>query len=94
MASKFLITLLVAASYLRAIAPVFAQERIRIAWAGASPANAAIWVLQGMLHRHSNSMRLHRLNDLNRLNGLNMLLLADSTHTATSSAADTHPAPS
>ena len=23
-----------------------AQERIRIAWAGASPANAAIWVLQ------------------------------------------------
>jgi NitT/TauT family transport system substrate-binding protein len=25
---------------------VIAQERIRIAWAGASPANAAIWVLQ------------------------------------------------
>ena len=25
---------------------VGAQERIRIAWAGASPANAAIWVLQ------------------------------------------------
>jgi NitT/TauT family transport system substrate-binding protein len=27
-------------------ATLFAQERIRIAWAGASPANAGIWVLQ------------------------------------------------
>jgi ABC-type nitrate/sulfonate/bicarbonate transport system substrate-binding protein len=46
--------LLVAASCLRAIAPVFAQERIRIAWAGASPANAAIWVLQEkkLLHKY------------------------------------------
>ncbi|HSE90862.1 MAG TPA: ABC transporter substrate-binding protein [Candidatus Binatia bacterium] len=26
--------------------PVFAQERIRIAWAGASPANSPIWVVQ------------------------------------------------
>jgi ABC-type nitrate/sulfonate/bicarbonate transport system substrate-binding protein len=46
--------LLVGASCLRAIAPVFAQERIRIAWAGASPANAAIWVLQEkkLLHKY------------------------------------------
>ena len=54
MAGKFLIVLLVAASCLRAVAPVSAQERIRIAWAGASPANAAIWVLQEkkLLHKY------------------------------------------
>lgn len=54
MDGKFLILLLVAASCLRAVAPVFAQERIRIAWAGASPANAAIWVLQEkkLLHKY------------------------------------------
>ena len=52
--SEFLIVLLVAAFCLSAIAPVFAQERIRIAWAGASPANAAIWVLQEkkLLHKY------------------------------------------
>jgi ABC-type nitrate/sulfonate/bicarbonate transport system substrate-binding protein len=46
--------LLVVASCLRTTAPVFAQERIRIAWAGASPANAAIWVLQEkkLLHKY------------------------------------------
>ena len=31
---------------LQTIDPVCAQEKIRIAWSGASPANAAVWVLQ------------------------------------------------
>ena len=31
---------------LQIIDPAFAQEKIRIAWSGASPANAAVWVLQ------------------------------------------------
>jgi ABC-type nitrate/sulfonate/bicarbonate transport system substrate-binding protein len=51
---KLLVMLLVTASYLHPIDPVFAQEKIRIAWAGASPANAAIWVLQEkkLLHKY------------------------------------------
>jgi NitT/TauT family transport system substrate-binding protein len=51
---KLLVMLLATASYVHAIDPVFAQEKIRIAWAGASPANAAIWVLQEkkLLHKY------------------------------------------
>src|SRR5688500_6075984 len=43
---KFLFVLRVGASCRCAVAPVSAQELIRIAWAGASPANEAIWLLQ------------------------------------------------
>ena len=46
MAGKFLLITLVIASCLQTIDPVCAQEKIRIAWSGASPANAAVWVLQ------------------------------------------------
>ena len=45
-AGNFLLITLVIASWLQTIDPVFAQEKIRIAWSGASPANAAVWVLQ------------------------------------------------
>ena len=41
-----MLIILVIASWLQTIDPVFAQEKIRIAWSGASPANAAVWVLQ------------------------------------------------
>ena len=43
---KLLVMLVVAASCVHAIGTAFAQDKIRIAWAGASPANAAVWVLQ------------------------------------------------
>ena len=46
MAGKFLLITLVVASWLQAIDSVCAQEKIRIAWSGASPANAAVWALQ------------------------------------------------
>ena len=46
MLGKFFITLFLAVSFLHGAGLGFAQEKIRIAWAGASPANAAIWVLQ------------------------------------------------
>jgi ABC-type nitrate/sulfonate/bicarbonate transport system substrate-binding protein len=46
MSGKLPIILLLAFSFLTCRGFVFAQEKIRIAWAGASPANAAIWVLQ------------------------------------------------
>jgi ABC-type nitrate/sulfonate/bicarbonate transport system substrate-binding protein len=45
-AGKFLFITLVIASWLQTIDTVCAQEKIRIAWSGASPANAAVWVLQ------------------------------------------------
>ena len=45
-AGNFLLITLVIASWLQTIDPVCAQEKIRIAWSGASPANAAVWVLQ------------------------------------------------
>jgi len=45
-AGNFWLITLVIASWLQTIDPVFAQEKIRIAWSGASPANAAVWVLQ------------------------------------------------
>ena len=40
------VTTLIFLATLHVVALANAQERIRIAWAGASPANAAIWVLQ------------------------------------------------
>ena len=43
---KHWLALLLALFILRCGGSADAQERIRIAWAGASPANAAIWVLQ------------------------------------------------
>jgi NitT/TauT family transport system substrate-binding protein len=43
---KLSATLLVLSISIAASGRAAAQERIRIAWAGASPANAAIWVLQ------------------------------------------------
>ncbi|HEX9264169.1 MAG TPA: ABC transporter substrate-binding protein, partial [Candidatus Binatia bacterium] len=46
MIANFLAMLLVTASSLQIIGSAFAQDKIRIAWAGASPANAAVWVLQ------------------------------------------------
>lgn len=46
MVGKHLVALLVFAACVSATESAIAQERIRIAWAGASPANAAIWVLQ------------------------------------------------
>ena len=46
MAGKFLFITLVIASSLQTVGHVCAQEKIRIAWSGASPANAAVWVLQ------------------------------------------------
>ena len=46
MVGNFLLITLVVASWLQIIDPVCAQEKIRIAWSGASPANAAVWVLQ------------------------------------------------
>ena len=46
MVGKLLVMLVVAASCVHAIGTAFAQDKIRIAWAGASPANAAVWVLQ------------------------------------------------
>ena len=45
-AGNFFLITLVIASWLQTIDPVCAQEKIRIAWSGASPANAAVWVLQ------------------------------------------------
>lgn len=45
MVGKLLVMLLVATSFVHAIGTAFAQDKIRIAWAGASPANA-LWVLQ------------------------------------------------
>ena len=46
MIGNFFAMLIVAISCLQIIGPAFAQEKIRIAWSGASPANAAVWVLQ------------------------------------------------
>ena len=46
MVGKLLVMLLVATSCVHTIGAAFAQDKIRIAWAGASPANAAVWVLQ------------------------------------------------
>ncbi len=46
MLGNFLFITFVLASWLQTIHPVCAQEKLRIAWSGASPANAAVWVLQ------------------------------------------------
>jgi ABC-type nitrate/sulfonate/bicarbonate transport system substrate-binding protein len=46
MINKFCLALLALAACIAATQSLAAQEKIRIAWAGASPANAAIWVLQ------------------------------------------------
>ncbi|HEX5605158.1 MAG TPA: ABC transporter substrate-binding protein [Candidatus Binatia bacterium] len=46
MIGKLVLIILVGALYSAGSNRGFAQEKIRIAWAGASPANAAIWVLQ------------------------------------------------
>lgn len=43
---RVLTSVIVIAVFLLFHDPVFAQERIRIAWAGASPANSPIWVVQ------------------------------------------------
>jgi NitT/TauT family transport system substrate-binding protein len=46
MAGKLCTAFLAWAAFLNLECSVSAQERIRIAWAGASPANSAIWVIQ------------------------------------------------
>ena len=46
MVAKFLSVVFVLTAFISTPAAAVAQEKIRIAWAGASPANAAIWVLQ------------------------------------------------
>ena len=39
-------TVVTLSTFLLIQSSAFAQEKIRIAWAGASPANSAIWVIQ------------------------------------------------
>ena len=46
MLQKFFSLILISIALAGPAKPAHPQERIRIAWAGASPANAAIWVLQ------------------------------------------------
>jgi ABC-type nitrate/sulfonate/bicarbonate transport system substrate-binding protein len=46
MVGKLSAVLLAWAAFLTLADLAAAQERIRIAWAGASPANSAIWVIQ------------------------------------------------
>src|SRR5215510_4560176 len=46
MFGKFSMVLCAWVAFLTFAGTAMAQEKIRIAWAGASPANAAIWVLQ------------------------------------------------
>ena len=46
MPQKFVSLLCVSIAFTCLASQAYTQERIRIAWAGASPANAAIWVLQ------------------------------------------------
>ena len=46
MVGKLSTVLLAWAAFLTLEGMALAQERIRIAWAGASPANSAIWVIQ------------------------------------------------
>jgi len=54
MRRKALIALLALAAVLMSRASIFAQDKIRIAWAGDSPANSPIWVVQekGLLKKH------------------------------------------
>jgi ABC-type nitrate/sulfonate/bicarbonate transport system substrate-binding protein len=46
MVGKLSAVLFAWAAFLTLAGMALAQERIRIAWAGASPANSAIWVIQ------------------------------------------------
>ena len=46
MVGKLSAVLFASAAFLTLAGMALAQERIRIAWAGASPANSAIWVIQ------------------------------------------------
>lgn len=46
MVGKLSVVLFACAAFLTLEGTALAQERIRIAWAGASPANSAIWVIQ------------------------------------------------
>ena len=46
MVGKLSVVLFACAAFLTLEGMALAQERIRIAWAGASPANSAIWVIQ------------------------------------------------
>jgi NitT/TauT family transport system substrate-binding protein len=54
MRRKALIALLALAAVLMSRASILAQDKIRIAWAGDSPANSPIWVVQekGLLKKH------------------------------------------
>jgi ABC-type nitrate/sulfonate/bicarbonate transport system substrate-binding protein len=46
MFTRLLVTTICAMVFLSALGSAAAQEKIRIAWAGASPANSPIWVVQ------------------------------------------------
>ncbi|MGH7831431.1 MAG: ABC transporter substrate-binding protein [Candidatus Binatia bacterium] len=54
---RILATVLMVAVLLVLESSAFAQERIRVAWAGASPANSPIWVVQ-----EKNLLKKHGLN--------------------------------
>jgi NitT/TauT family transport system substrate-binding protein len=64
MRRKALIALLALAAVLMSRTSILAQDKIRIAWAGDSPANSPIWVVQekGLLKKHGLIGEVIRIN--------------------------------
>jgi NitT/TauT family transport system substrate-binding protein len=64
MRRKALIALLALAAVLMSRTSILAQDKIRIAWAGDSPANSPIWVVQekGLLKKHGLSGEVIRIS--------------------------------
>lgn len=64
MRRKALIALLALAAVLMSRTSILAQDKIRIAWAGDSPANSPIWVVQekGLLKKHGLAAEVIRIN--------------------------------
>jgi NitT/TauT family transport system substrate-binding protein len=64
MRSKAFITLLAVLAVLLCRTSVFAQDKIRIAWAGDSPANSPIWVVQekGLMKKHGLNAEVIRIS--------------------------------
>ena len=62
--ATLLIAIFVSASLLISAHPALAQERIRIAWAGESPANSPIWVVQekGLLKKQGLTPEVIRIS--------------------------------
>lgn len=64
MLKRLLLALVAIATFVLAVDAVYAQEKVRIAWAGDSPANSPIWVVQekGLLKKNGLIGEVIRIN--------------------------------